>query len=86
MVPGQASVFARMASTHIVNGQHARPLATLHDCDARVGADAVVIEEPLNVDGQVAAGDEASDRNGVFDVCGLIAKVKGRDFGRDFKE
>lgn len=44
MIPGQAAVLASMTSTYIVYGQHARPFAALHDRNARVRADAVVIE------------------------------------------
>lgn len=40
-----------MAGMDVVNTQHAVPLAPLHDHDTRVRTDAVVIEQPFDVDG-----------------------------------
>lgn len=72
-----------MASMDIVDGQHARPFAAPIDRNTGEGADAVVVEQPLNVYGQVPAGYEASNRNRILNIGGLLPEVKGCNLGWD---
>lgn len=46
-----------MPSLHIIDAQHTVPLATLNYIYTGVGANSVVVEEPLDINGQIAGGD-----------------------------
>lgn len=71
-----------MTGLNIVNAQHAVPLAPLNHVNARVRADAVVVEQPLDIYGQISARDETGDRNRILDICGLFSEGEGCYFGR----
>lgn len=51
MVLGPTTVLPRVTGLNTIDTQHAVPLATFYNIDARVRTDAVVIEQPLDVDG-----------------------------------
>lgn len=69
-----------MPGVDIVDGEHARPLAAAEDGHSGVGTDSKVIEQPLDIDGQVPARDQAGHRNRVLHICGLLPEVERCDF------
>lgn len=73
-----------MTGLYIVNAQHAVPLAPLNHVYARVRADAVIVEQPLDIYGQISARDETGDRNRILDICRLFSEGEGCYFGRCF--
>lgn len=81
MILCPTTVSARMPGLNTIDAQHTVPLASLNHINAGVGTYAVIVEQPLNINGQVAIGDETHYRHGILNICWLIPEIKGRNFG-----
>lgn len=81
MILSPTTVLARVPGLNTVDAQHAVPFAAPHHINAGVGTNAVIVKQPLNVNGQVPIGNETHYRNGIFNIRRLIPEIKRRYLG-----
>lgn len=81
-IRGGTRVVARMRTGDRIDVQHAQAFAEL-GCRDEILVNRLTVEQPRDVDGEVAENDGALDAGRFAKVDALGTKIEGRDFRRD---